>query len=162
MSFLLENISEIEMRTYRVDYEDSTGELQRSVFFFNTEHHISDLIASYLMTVASIDLDDVEDSNLTVSSYTDYQFYGHLLPYISFIQTKFKELTEYCVRGVYEKDGVKLVVDTNSYAIAYSTEPLAEAFQLVRWFNEIQDTRAIPENLSKYIEEQEAKELLKG
>ena len=53
-------------------------------------------------------------------------------------------------------------MDINSCAIAYSTEPLAEAFQLVRWFNEIQDTRAIPENLLKYIEEQEAKELLKG
>lgn len=150
------------MRTYQVDYRDSTGELQRSVFFFNTEHHISDLITSYLMTVASVDLNDVEDSDLAVSSYTDYQFYSHLLPYISFIQTKFKELTKYCVVDVYKKDDVKLVVNVNSCSVAHSTEPSAEAFQLVRWFNEIQDTRAIPENLLKYIEEQEAKELLKG
>ena len=162
MSSLLEDISEIEMRTYRVDYKDSIGELQRSVFFFNTERHISDLITSYLMTVASIDLDDVEDSDLAASSYTDHQFYGHLLPYISFIQTKFKELTEYCVVDVYKKDGVKLVVNVNSCSVAHSTEPSAEAFQLVKWFNEIQDTRAIPKDLPKYIEEQEAKELLKG
>lgn len=58
MSSLLEDISEIEMRTYRVDYKDSTGELQCSVLFFNTERHISDLITSYLMTNAFIYLQD--------------------------------------------------------------------------------------------------------
>lgn len=150
------------MKTYRLDYTNSDGEPQCTVIHFDNDGCISDIIASYLLTTVSIDLPEVDDTKLSRTSYVDYQFYGHLFPYISFIQNRFKELTEYCVMDIYEKDGVKVVVNINSHSLASYTEVPTEAFQLVRWFNEIQDTRTIPEDLLKYIEEQEAKELLRG
>ena len=162
MSSLLEDISEIKMRTYQVDYKDSTGELQRSVFFFNTERHISDLIASYLMTVASIDLDDVEDTDLAVSSYTDHQFYGHLIPYISYIQERFARCTSKSKKGIfYNKDlDVYIRVKVNSAGTETSKEPLLETFKLVKWFIEINTTKQVSKELMECIEQEEAIEML--
>ena len=87
-----------------------------------------------------------------------------LIPYISYIQYRFGRCIAKCKKGIfYNKDlDVSIQVKVNSAGTKTSEEPPLEAFKLVKWFIEINTKKQVPKDLLKYIEQEQALELLKG
>jgi hypothetical protein len=100
-------------------------------------------------------------------------YYAHIPPifkeeliyYISFIQDKFDRITTHCKKGVYFREDLGIVLRLQINPIKYEatyTYPPADAFLLVKWFTEIQDTQKVPEDLEEYITKEMALEILEG
>lgn len=63
----------------------------------------------------------------------------------------------------YNKDlDVYVRVKVNSAGTETSKEPPLETFKLVKWYIEINKEQRVPKDLLKYIEQEQALELLKG
>lgn len=100
-------------------------------------------------------------------------YYAHIPPifkeeliyYLSFIQDKFDKVTMKCKKGIYHRKdlGVVLRLQINPIkTVDTYTYPPTEAFLLVKWFTEIQDTHKVSEELEEYIAKEMALEILEG
>nr|DAO27075.1 MAG TPA: hypothetical protein [Caudoviricetes sp.] len=116
----------------------------------------------------SLGISILKTDNITICSslrHTDnYKKLHKLIPYISYIQERFARCTIKSKKGIfYNKDlDVYVQVEVNSAGIETSEEPSLETFKLVKWYIEINKEQRVPKDLLKYIEQEQALELLKG
>ena len=87
-----------------------------------------------------------------------------LLPYISYVQSKFDDYTYTCKEGKYynKELDIHIRVRINANTLSLANKPPLEAFKMVKWFIEINTKKQVPEELKELIEQEQALELLKG
>lgn len=116
----------------------------------------------------SLGISILKTDNITICSslrhIDNYKKLHKLIPYISYIQERFARCTIKSKKGIfYNKDlDVYVRVKVNSAGTETSEEPPLEAFKLVKWYIEINKEQRVPKDLLKYIEQEQAFELLKG
>lgn len=116
----------------------------------------------------SLGISILKTDDITICSslrHTDnYKKLRRLIPYISYIQERFARCTIRSKKGIfYNKDlDIFVRVKVNSAGTETSDEPPLEAFKLVKWYIEINKEQRVPKDLLKYIEQEQALELLKG
>lgn len=118
---------------------------------------------NYSLGISILKTDDIT-INSTLRYTNNYKKLRKLIPYISYIQEKFGHYTAKCKKGIfYNKDlDVSIRVKVNSAGTKTSEEPPLEAFKLIKWYIEINKEQCVPKDLLKYIEQEQALELLKG
>lgn len=118
---------------------------------------------NYSLGISILKTDDITICS-TLRHTDNYKKLRKLIPYISYVQERFARCTIKSKKGIfYNKDlDVYVRVKVNSAGTETSKEPPLEAFKLVKWFIEINKEQRVPKDLLKYIEQEQALELLKG
>lgn len=123
---------------------------------------LSDLVESYLYSISGTTNYMYKHITLDETSIATFK---DILPYISFIQERFGELTKNLPKGFYY-DGVNRIcvnINLNSIDDTSVIDKLPdEVFLLVRAFKYIHSYKKVPKYLIKYIEQVLASELLEG
>lgn len=123
---------------------------------------LSDLAESYLYSISGTT--SYEYKHITLDE-TNIDTFKVILPYISFIQERFGELTKKLPKGFYYGGVNRICVNINLNSTDNTSiiDKLPdEVFLLVRAFKYIQSYKKVPKYLIKYIEEVLASELLEG
>lgn len=123
----------------------------------------TDIVNSFGMNILKTLEPYVMSSLQSLSSASAKQVH-ELLPYISYIQSKYGHYTVKCKKGnFYNKElDVHIRIKVNSSGSDMNQEPPLEAFKLVKWFIEINTKKQVPKELLKFMEQEEALEILKG
>lgn len=118
---------------------------------------------NYSLGISILKTDDITICS-SLQHIDNYKKLCKLIPYISYIQERFARCTIKSKKGIfYNKDlDVYIRVKVNSAGTETSEEPPLEAFKLVKWYIEINKEQRVPKDLLKYIEQEQALELLKG
>lgn len=118
---------------------------------------------NYSLGISILKTDDITISS-TLRHTDNYKKLRKLIPYISYVQERFARCIIKSKKGIfYNKDlDVYVRVKVNSAGTETSKEPPLETFKLVKWYIEINKEQRVPKDLLKYIEQEQALELLKG
>lgn len=145
-----------------VIYKTSSN-LSEEVITCYSDFYQSETDINYSLGISILKTNDITICS-TLRHTDNYKKLRKLIPYISYIQERFARCTSKSKKGIfYNKDlDVYIRVKVNSAGIETSEEPSLETFKLVKWYIEINKEQRVPKDLLKYIEQEQALELLKG